>query len=409
MHVFEKAHEFKPVGAAIGLFPNGLAALEALSPSVYRRVREACIAHDISHNYDLNNELVRTVDFSQMKMVSPTYLVWYLLQKFLMEEFRTFAESTGGASRIYMGHSLESFVVDSRSGVVTLQLHNRATQLSFVTKSRVLIGADGIHSVVRPILFPDESSELIYHDKVMFRAVLPVSEMVLQHDDANDDGTSEGVDSKQQSTNLCPPIGVSVSYSGDEKGKLFAFRETSPGIATFTAMAAYPDQPPSFGKSDEERKKFVVDKFRNYPKPVLQVMERVSASSVLINPVFSISVLEEWSKGPVVLIGDAVHGMTPGLGQGANQGLEDAIELVHTLSTVLLSKKDATTDVLSTALTTFWRDNRLHRVREIHAASSARTREINSSVKVTSPVAKEEMQALFKRIYSWKPSFIEGE
>ena len=406
MHVLEKAHAFKPVGAAIGLFPNGLAALEALSPSVYRRVREACIAHDISHNYDLNNELVRTVDFSQMKMVSPTYLVWYLLQKFLMEEFRTLAESTGGASRIYMGLSLESFVVDSRSGVVTLQLHNRATQLSFVTKSRVLIGADGIHSAVRPILFPDQSSELIYHDKVMFRAVLPVSEMV---DDANDDGTSGGVDSKQQSTILCPLIGVAVSYSGDEKGKLFAFRETSPGIATFTAMAAYPDQPASFGKSDEERKKFVVDKFRNYPKPVLQVMKRVTASSVLINPVFSISVLEEWSKGPVVLIGDAVHGMTPGLGQGANQGLEDAVELVYTLSTVLLSKEDATTDVLSTALTAFWRDHRLHRVREIHAASSARTREINSSVKVTSPVAKEEMQALFERIYSWKPSCVQGE
>ncbi len=34
-----------------------------------------------------------------------------------------------------------------------------------------------------------------------------------------------------------------------------------------------------------------------------------------------------WSKGPIVLIGDAAHGMFPHQGQGANQTIEDAVTL----------------------------------------------------------------------------------
>ena len=36
---------------------------------------------------------------------------------------------------------------------------------------------------------------------------------------------------------------------------------------------------------------------------------------------------EVWGAGCVTLIGDAAHGMLPTLGQGACQGIEDAVEL----------------------------------------------------------------------------------
>ena len=38
-----------------------------------------------------------------------------------------------------------------------------------------------------------------------------------------------------------------------------------------------------------------------------------------------------WSDGPFVLIGDAAHGTSPQLGQGANMGLIDAVELAERL------------------------------------------------------------------------------
>jgi salicylate hydroxylase len=42
---------------------------------------------------------------------------------------------------------------------------------------------------------------------------------------------------------------------------------------------------------------------------------------------FAVRPLRRWSNGPIVLIGDAAHGMLPHQGQGANQTIEDAITL----------------------------------------------------------------------------------
>jgi 2-polyprenyl-6-methoxyphenol hydroxylase-like FAD-dependent oxidoreductase len=44
--------------------------------------------------------------------------------------------------------------------------------------------------------------------------------------------------------------------------------------------------------------------------------------------------VEPWSTGPVTLLGDAIHTMTPGRGVGANTALLDALLLSHQLESV---------------------------------------------------------------------------
>ena len=43
--------------------------------------------------------------------------------------------------------------------------------------------------------------------------------------------------------------------------------------------------------------------------------------------------VDRWGSGRVTLVGDAAHAMTPILGQGACQAIEDALVLAHHLST----------------------------------------------------------------------------
>jgi FAD-dependent urate hydroxylase len=53
-------------------------------------------------------------------------------------------------------------------------------------------------------------------------------------------------------------------------------------------------------------------------------------------------VLESWSRGAVLLIGDAAHATSPNMAQGAAMALEDAIVLAECLTTV-----DGITDALA--------------------------------------------------------------
>jgi salicylate hydroxylase len=49
-------------------------------------------------------------------------------------------------------------------------------------------------------------------------------------------------------------------------------------------------------------------------------------------PLLSQPPLTRWSRGRVVLIGDACHAMLPHHGQGANQSIEDAVVLAELLA-----------------------------------------------------------------------------
>jgi 2-polyprenyl-6-methoxyphenol hydroxylase-like FAD-dependent oxidoreductase len=55
-------------------------------------------------------------------------------------------------------------------------------------------------------------------------------------------------------------------------------------------------------------------------------------SAILRNDVYFPGSLPSWSDGRVVLVGDAAHATTPGVGQGAAQAIEDAVVLAERLA-----------------------------------------------------------------------------
>jgi len=368
--IYEKARSLQPTGAALGLFPNGFAALREISPIVDEKIRASAIPASKMQMKSLDGSLLKEIDLKASPAVLPSFLVWYLLQDYLREGLPEGVLS--------LGHMFESCEVNDQ--IVRVRTLNRLENNAVETKTcRVLIGADGIKSTVRTALFGVRP--MSYHGKMMFRAVMNL--------DTIDPGT-------------CPPAGTSVSYQGEEKGKLFAFRETAKGILTVTAMALF-NQPDLISSSAEDRKERLLKLFEGYPSDVKHVIEQMPPSSLYENAIHDIAVEEEWSKGPVVLIGDAAHAMTPGMGQGANQGLEDACELATVLARALHDENDAN---LSSVLEGFWK-SRIDRVREIHAASRARTQSINqisSTNKKAAYADATDPSTFLDRLYQWKPT-----
>jgi 2-polyprenyl-6-methoxyphenol hydroxylase-like FAD-dependent oxidoreductase len=80
-------------------------------------------------------------------------------------------------------------------------------------------------------------------------------------------------------------------------------------------------------RSDDEHAE-VLRRFGSWHDPIARVVEATPADAVLRHDIYSLALpLPRFSSGRVALLGDAAHAMTPNLGQGACQALEDAVVL----------------------------------------------------------------------------------
>jgi 2-polyprenyl-6-methoxyphenol hydroxylase-like FAD-dependent oxidoreductase len=414
VRIYEKAQALRPVGAAIGLYPNGLAALQYISPSILAsHILPNAIPSRLFERRDLNDTLLQVTNVDKTNnnnnssslerrtIISPIFYVWYRLQQHLADALPP--------EVVRLGHSLESFEVLPNNRNINDDSHNHLVRVC-VTSSmagtssssckyatcRVLIGADGIQSTVRTQLFGSKRP-LYYHGKVMYRAVIP---------------TTTNHTSNNYDLDYYPPAGTQVSYQSDEAGKSFSIRETIPGLLTLTAaaLAPYPTNRTTATEKKEVQKKKdrLKHLFQGYPERVQRIIHDLDPEAIHETHVRDMNVEEEWSRGPVVLIGDAAHAMTPHMGQGANQGLEDVCELVHRLVPELQTNQNNNEnhiDTLSNALYLFW-NKRIERVKEVHARSRQNSLQSNTFDKTSAsvPFQRRNYSASFQdRLYNWKP------
>lgn len=71
--------------------------------------------------------------------------------------------------------------------------------------------------------------------------------------------------------------------------------------------------------------------FRGWCSPLPEIIEATDPAVILQNDIADRPPLARWSIGHITLLGDAAHPMTPNLGQGACQALEDAVVLASCL------------------------------------------------------------------------------
>nr|BFE82746.1 hypothetical protein GCM10020093_053470 [Planobispora longispora] len=132
--------------------------------------------------------------------------------------------------------------------------------------------------------------------------------------------------------------------------------------------------------------------FGRWHAPIPALLAAASPENVLRNDVYHLATpLPAMHRGRVALLGDAAHAMTPNLGQGACQAIEDAVVLAH-----VAGPGEGPADDIAARLA-HYTAARLERTWKIVSRSSS----INRATKIRNPLAvrlRDTLMALASRL-----------
>jgi 2-polyprenyl-6-methoxyphenol hydroxylase-like FAD-dependent oxidoreductase len=112
------------------------------------------------------------------------------------------------------------------------------------------------------------------------------------------------------------------------QGKQFI---VSPMQGHLTYWAADVAMPEGANQALADKKRFLLDSFAGWHHPITELIERTDEDQLVIADVYD-AVPTVLTTGRVALLGDAAHPMTPDLGQGACQGIEDGVVFASCLA-----------------------------------------------------------------------------
>jgi len=142
-------------------------------------------------------------------------------------------------------------------------------------------------------------------------------------------------------------------------------------------------------------------RFGGWHPPIADVLAATPAGAVLHHDICWLPPLPRFTAGRVALVGDAAHAMTPDLGQGACQAIEDAVVLAACLSqatdlTAALAAYDAQRRPRAQGVARAAR--RVGRVAQLHGRAAVGLRTL--AIRAAPAGASERM---VKRLTSWTP------
>ena len=141
--MFEQSQELREVGAGLTLHANSLAALNHIEPALLKAVRKHALEVDVLRLADQRGKILSTLTKQQLidRFGYPTILVH---RGELLHSLVAFTESMKNGPEIVTGSRVVDVHFDPNEEAMTVVLADGSRE-----KAGILIGADGLHSVIR--------------------------------------------------------------------------------------------------------------------------------------------------------------------------------------------------------------------------------------------------------------------
>lgn len=307
--VFESVPTIRPLGVGLNLLPHAvreLALLELDQAVAALSIPTAELAY-----YNKFGQLIwreprgldagyRWPQFSVHRGRFQSLLLDAVLERLGTESVRT-------------GFHFESFVEDDHG--VTARFVDRATGEELGdARGDILIGADGIHSVLRHTFYPDEDDPP-FSGRILWRATTEAEPFLT--------GRSMIMAGYADQKFVAYPICPDTAARG---------RSLINWIAELSVGGARAPIPRDWNRrADKER---FAPRFRSWRFDWLDIPSLIEGAETIYEfPMIDRDPVPRWSFGRATLLGDAAHPMYPVGSNGASQAILDAAALAEALAT----------------------------------------------------------------------------
>jgi len=285
--VYEQTSRMREVGAGIGLRPSSMNRFREWG--IFDNIAAVSSPSDYFEILTATGDPIMKDDWPEDGDEKHTYLI----------HRGDFIEALVGAlpqGMVKLGHKLEK--IEDNGSNATLTFTNGE-----VVTADLVVGADGIKSVVRKQLFSD--NQPVFSGEHAYRCVISIDDA---HGMINDD-------------NLRMYIGHGT--------KVYLLPLRHRNQVSFDITALIPDSTWSPDVTKEDILKTVA----GFDERIVDIARGLDMDTVNLRAVYDIDPVDTWHSDCVTLLGDAAHSMLHHQGQGANSAILDAGGLADALKT----------------------------------------------------------------------------
>jgi salicylate hydroxylase len=294
--VYEQASQIREVGAGIGLRPATMHRFRQWG--IFDEIAKVSSASDYFQILTATNQPIMQENWPAFGAETKTQLIH-------RGDFIDALISVLPEGMVRLGHKLEK--IEDKGDRSVLTFTNGET-----VEADLVVGADGIKSVVREQLFSKKGP--VFSGEHAYRAVISA-----------DDAQGMVIDD-----NLRMYVGKGA--------KVYILPLRHRNQVSFDITALNPDGTwaPTITQED------LVASVEGFDERIVNIARELDLATVSIRAVYDIDPVHTWHSESVVLVGDSAHSMLHHQGQGANSAIEDAGALADALA-----QSDSVADALA--------------------------------------------------------------